>query len=155
MTHVHAPAVVPFTPGLRTYRGACACGAVRWEADADLAAGTTRCNCTRCTKSGWWGFYVRPAAFRLLAEKEQLLRLGTREFGRTLCRTCGIVSYVHGDRPEVGGAYYGPNVRCLEGVGLAGVPVKYVDGLNDTWALLHQAPYADPFVPAAGVRAAG
>jgi hypothetical protein len=154
MSHAHTPAAVPFTSGLRTYRGACSCGAVRWEVEADLAEGTSRCNCTRCSKSGWWGLYVKPAALRQRPAPEQLLHLGPPEAGRAVCRTCGIVPFVHGDLPELGGEFYGLNVRLLEGVALEGVPVRYLDGLHDTWALLNEAPYRDPFVPEAGARAA-
>lgn len=137
---------VPFTPGRRTYQGGCQCGAVRWEAELDLAAGTSMCNCTMCSKTGWWGAGLKPEEFRLLTGEDQLLTIWSKPQGNhLLCRKCGVRSFGHGDIPEIGGEYVGLNVRCIEGVNLNGVSVAYIDGLHDTWALIRAAPYEDPF----------
>ncbi|OJH33525.1 GFA family protein [Cystobacter ferrugineus] len=140
--------------GVQTYRGSCQCGAVRFEADFNPNAGTTRCNCTICNKTAWWGVHVKPEAFRLVAGQEVL-----RDFSRheamhaRFCGVCGIRVFGHGDIPELGGAFYAVNLNCLDGAELSGVPVRYLDGLHDTWAELAVAPYVSPFSPAAHARA--
>ena len=140
--------------GVRTYRGSCQCGAVRFEADFNPSAGTTRCNCSICTKTAWWGMNVKPEAFRLVAGQEVL-----RDFSRheaihaRFCGVCGIRVFGHGNIPELGGAFYGVNLNCLDGAELSGTPVRYLDGLHDTWAELAVAPYVSPFSPAAHARA--
>ena len=139
-------------PGIHTYQGSCRCGAVRFEVDLDLGKGTSRCNCSFCAKSGWWGALAKPDAFRLLAGQESIVNLGTSPAAdRPRCRVCGIEAFGHGDVPELGGEYYSINIRCLDGVDLDGVLVRYLDGKHDTWAELAVEPYVDPFV-GAGAR---
>jgi hypothetical protein len=132
--------------GIRTYKGSCPCGAVRFEADFDPSAGTTRCNCTVCTKTGWWGAIVKPGAFRLLAGQEVLGDYSRSEAGHArFCKVCGVRTFGHGNIPELGGDYYSVNLNCLDGADLSGVPVSYLDGLHNTWAELAVAPYVNPF----------
>lgn len=128
-----------FTPGLTTYRGSCHCGAVRYEVDLDLSEGTVRCNCTSCTKSGWWTAYVKPDAFRLLQGADRLTAFASgnpKVDEATTCGGCGIRAYGHGDIPELGGEFYSLNLRCLDDANLEGVQVVHLDGLHDTWAPL-------------------
>lgn len=131
---------------LQTYKGSCSCGAVRFEVDFDPGQGTNRCNCTACTKSAWWGIYVKPEAFRLLSGGDRV-----RDYSRSeavhvqFCGVCGNRLFGYGNLPELGGAYCSVNANCLDGVDLTGIQVTYLDGLHDTWATLAVAPYVSPF----------
>jgi hypothetical protein len=121
-----------------TRHGSCHCGAVRYEVDLDLEAGTSRCNCSFCTKTRWWGALVRPDAFRLLAGQEELgnFQFGTNQAHHVFCRRCGVRAFGHGDIPEVGGKYVSINLACLDDVTpaeLAAAPVQYMEGRNNNW----------------------
>ncbi len=134
------------TPGLRTYKGSCACRAVRFEADFDPSAGTTQCNCTICTKTRAWGIIVKPSAFRLIAGEEVLGDHSRYEAGHArFCKTCGIRVFGHGNIPELGGEFCSVNLNCLDDADLTGVPVAYLDGLHDTWAPIGSTTYVSPF----------
>ncbi len=135
----------PWTPGLRTYGGSCRCGAIRFEADLDLAQGTTQCNCTFCWTTQWWGVNAPPPTFRLIVSGPSHDPLESDAVQRRRCVQCGVVPFGHGNIPEIGGEFYAINVNCLDGVELEGVPVRYLDGLHDTWGTTSEAPYTNPF----------
>jgi hypothetical protein len=122
-------------PNTKNYNGGCHCGAVRFEAQLDLAAGGGRCNCSICTKTAVTSALVKPEAFRLLTSEAPL---GTYEWGakisqRFFCKHCGIHCFGRGHLPEVGGDYVAVNLNCLEGVELSELPVQYWDGRHNNW----------------------
>lgn len=122
---------------LKTYQGSCHCGAVRYEVDLDLAAGTTRCNCTFCRKARNWGARVAPGAFRLLSGEDVLTDYARGpEIHLPFCSRCGVRPFGHGDLPELGGAFVTIQVGSLDDApdeDLVAAPIQYCDGLNDNW----------------------
>jgi hypothetical protein len=122
----------------KTYVGGCHCGAVRYEADIDLGAGTLKCNCSICSKVRNWLAMVKPDAFRLLAGESDLTdyQFGIKRIHHLFCRHCGVHSFGWADAPESGGKTYAVNVNCLNDVDsdeLVKAPITFVDGRNDNW----------------------
>ena len=123
---------------LRTRPGSCHCGAIRYEADLDLAAGTGRCNCSFCRKLRSWGILVKPEAFRLLGGEAELTdyRFGTMQGHHLFCRHCGIHAFSRGDIPEIGGAFVSVQLGTLDdapAAALAEAPVSYSNGRDNDW----------------------
>jgi hypothetical protein len=122
---------------VKTYRGSCHCGAVRFEADLDLAQGTMRCNCSYCRKARSWFATVAPGAVRLLAGVDSHTRFQWTKPGLAephllyqFCKKCGVRTFGHGDGDD---KFIFVNVAALdvEPDELVGVPIRYVDGRSD------------------------
>lgn len=123
---------------LKTYRGACHCGAVRYEADIDFAQGTSKCNCSICSKGRFWKALVNSRSFRLLQGTEVLAgyRFGGMGIDHLFCIRCGIKPFGRTYLEELGGEIYAVNVACLEDGAAeeaSKAPIRYEDGRNDRW----------------------
>jgi hypothetical protein len=128
----------------KTYTGSCHCGAIRFTADLDLAAGTTRCNCGFCKKARWWMAFAKLGDVTITQGEADMGDYRYTSPTRAepflhfhFCKTCGFRPFTRGGAlPQLGGEFYAVNIACLDGISdeeLAALPVAYVDGRHDAW----------------------
>ena len=122
----------------KTYAGSCHCGSVRFEAEIDFEAGTSRCNCSICMKRRNWNTLVKPEQFRLISGEEALsgYSFGTKQGNHSFCKHCGCAPFSSGDVPQLGGAFFAINLGSLDNVTdeeWAAIPITYGDGRNNAW----------------------
>lgn len=111
-----------------TYTGSCHCGNIRFEVDGDIDSALA-CNCSICSRKGSLLWFVPRDQLRLLTPESAM---GSYTFNKHVikhhfCRTCGIHPYGEGVDPK-GNPIAAINIRCLENLDLASVPVTHFDG---------------------------
>ena len=122
----------------KAYSGSCHCGAIRFEADIDLAEGTFKCNCSICTKLRNWFAVTQPDAFRLVSGEPEIseYQFGKKSIHHLFCRHCGVSSFTWGMDPKLGGRFYAIKVSCLDNASvdeLLSGPIQYLDGRHDNF----------------------
>lgn len=122
---------------MKTYRGTCHCGAIRFEIEAEIDH-VRSCDCSVCRRRGALIYRVPAKAFRLLTPAEDLhvYRWGSMTGADYICPTCGIMPFrqpshptaaerAAGARPFDGWAI---NTRCLIDFDRGSVPVRHIAG---------------------------
>jgi hypothetical protein len=112
------------------YQGSCHCGKLAFAVEGTLD-GAMSCNCSICQRKGSLMWFVPRGQLRWNSPPEAGA-LGTYMFNKHVikhhfCTTCGIHPFGEGVAPS-GDAMAAVNIRCLEGVDLAAVPVQHYDG---------------------------
>ncbi|MBK8568934.1 MAG: GFA family protein [Nitrosomonadales bacterium] len=112
------------------YKGRCHCGKVAFEVEGEIN-GAIACNCSICSRKGTLMWFVPREKLRLLTPESEM---STYTFNKHIikhrfCPTCGIHPYGEGVGPN-GNNMAAINIRCIEGIDLASVPVQNYDGLS-------------------------
>ncbi|MEZ5445572.1 MAG: GFA family protein [Gammaproteobacteria bacterium] len=110
------------------YKGSCHCGRVAFEVEGTIEKAVS-CNCSICQRKGSLLWFVPREQLRLTTPETNA---GTYTFNKhairhRYCPTCGIHPYAEGMSPK-GGHTAAVNLRCLEDVDLASIPVTEFDG---------------------------
>jgi hypothetical protein len=110
------------------YKGSCHCGQVSFEVEGEID-GALACNCSMCSRRGSLLWFVGRDKLQLSTAEEAA---GTYTFNKhsikhRFCPTCGIHAYGEAVDPK-GNRVAAINLRCLEAIDLAAVPVRNYDG---------------------------
>ncbi len=114
---------------MRTYKGQCHCGAVRFEIDTELDR-VAVCNCSICQRRNAVMHRVEAERFRLIRGEEDLTlyQFATGTARHFFCKHCGTYPF---HRPRIAPEAYTVNVFCLEGIDratVAGLETVEIDG---------------------------
>jgi hypothetical protein len=123
---------------LKTYHGSCHCGAIRYEADLDLAKGTRKCDCSICTKTRNWSILIKPDAFRLISGINDIsdYQFATKSAHHLFCAHCSVRPFSRGCVEQIGGEYVSIQVCTLDDATpqeLIEAPVRYSNGRDNAW----------------------
>jgi hypothetical protein len=111
-----------------TYVGSCHCGQIAFEVQGEIDS-ALNCNCSICSRKGSLLWFVPREQMKLITPEDAA---GTYMFNKHVikhrfCPTCGIHPYGEGVDPK-GKTMAAINLRCLQGVDLATIPVHEFNG---------------------------
>ena len=91
----------------------------------------SHCNCSMCTKTGFWGVYFSPDEVRIEGEFDSYVREDISEpcLRNYRCRHCGSITHwtlLSGPPHE----RMGVNARLLDPRVIEGIEVRHVDGAS-------------------------
>ena len=112
------------------YKGSCHCGRVAFEVEGTIEKALA-CNCSMCQRKGSLLWFVPRSQLRLTTPEAAL---STYTFNKHVikhrfCANCGLHPFGEGIDPK-GNQTAAINIRCLEGIDLASIPVTHFDGAS-------------------------
>lgn len=110
------------------YRGSCHCGKVAFEVEGTIE-GALSCNCSICQRKGSLLWFVPRERLRLLTPEDaaSTYTFNKHAIKHRFCPACGIHPYAEATDAK-GNRMAAINIRCLEDIDLAAVPVKPFNG---------------------------
>jgi hypothetical protein len=110
------------------YNGSCHCGEISFEVEGEIK-GAMACNCSMCQRKGSLLWFVPREDLHLSSPGDlaNTYTFNKHVIKHHFCPTCGIHPYGEGVDPN-GKAMAAINIRCIENIDLASVPVQHFDG---------------------------
>jgi hypothetical protein len=110
------------------YKGSCHCGRTAFEVEGELKQ-VMECNCTHCSRKGFLLWFVPRDKLRLKTPESNLSTylFNKHVIRHRFCPNCGTQPLAFTKNPK-GADTAAINVRCLEGVDLAGLERIPYDG---------------------------
>ena len=114
---------------MKTYRGGCHCGRVKFEIDGPQNLTALECNCSICRMSGFLHIIVRKEQFRLETDMDilNIYQFNTYHAQHIFCPKCGVKSfYIPRSHPDG----FSINLRCLSNINMGDITIQEFDGAN-------------------------
>ncbi len=113
---------------MTTHTGSCHCGGIEFEIEGKIDSGLA-CNCSICSRKGSLLWFVPRANLKLKTAESaaSTYMFNKHVIKHRFCPVCGIHPYGGGVDPA-GNAVAAINLRCIENLDLATVPVHNFDG---------------------------
>ncbi len=114
----------------KAFSGGCHCGKVRFDVTLALD-GAVACNCSICEKKSPLLAFTSVENFVLRSGEAELrdYQFNKKQIHHLFCSVCGVESFAGGVGPD-GKEMRAINLRCLDGVDVASLPVHHFDGKN-------------------------
>lgn len=108
--------------------GSCHCGTVTFTAQGEVDQ-AIECNCSHCSIKGLLFWFVPREAFAVTsgADKLTTYTFNTHNILHQFCSVCGCQAFGLGTKPD-GTKMAAINVRCVDGIDLAGLKRVPVNG---------------------------
>jgi hypothetical protein len=110
------------------HSGSCHCGQVAFDVEGEID-GALACNCSICARRASL-LWFRPASvftLRTRASQRATYTFHKHAIEHHFCPRCGIHPYGEGVAPD-GTRTMAINLRCIDGLDLAAIPVHHYDG---------------------------